>query len=69
VPKGYLAPIVLGDSSASATVTLKSLPEVAAGKKLHCEVIHPGDTEWKDCEYRAKGRTLRSKCRFAAAAR
>ena len=61
VPKGYLFPVVLGGSAASATVTLRDLPEFAGGKPLRCEVIHPEETEWKECASTLNGSALRVK--------
>ncbi len=52
VPEGYVAPVVLAGSAAGATVTIRSIPEIAAGKKLRCEVLHPGESEWKPCALR-----------------
>jgi hypothetical protein len=55
VPGGYVVPVTFGGSAASATLTLQGIPEVAAGKKFRCEVIHPGETEWRGCASRRKG--------------
>jgi len=54
VAGGYVIPVTLGGSAASSSLTLRGLPEIAAGKKLKCEVIHPGDTEWTECAFRQK---------------
>ena len=61
VPKGYIVPVVFGGSASSATATLRNLPEVVARKRLRCEVIHPGETEWKECACRPKGSVLNVK--------
>ena len=61
VPRGYLVPVVLGGPAASATVTLRDLPEVVVGKPVRCEVIHPEETEWKECACKLNGATLRVK--------
>jgi hypothetical protein len=42
-------------------VTLRDLPEVVVGKPLRCEVIHPEETEWKECACRLNGSILRVK--------
>jgi len=51
VPGGYSFPVVLGGSATSAMVTIRGLPEILAGKSIHCELIHPGDSQWKACEF------------------
>jgi hypothetical protein len=51
VPGGYTFPVVLGGSAPSATVTLRGIPEILAGKKIRCELIHPGETQWQNCEF------------------
>ncbi len=48
VPAGYLMPVMLGGSAASADITLRGLPELMAGKKIKCEVIHPGNEAWNE---------------------
>jgi hypothetical protein len=55
VPGGYLIPITFGGSASSSTLTLRSIPEILAGRKFRCEVIHPGETDWKECAFRRKG--------------
>ncbi len=55
VPGGYLVPVMLGGSISSSTVTVRGLPEVSAGKQILCELIHPGETDWKAGEF-SKGR-------------
>jgi hypothetical protein len=54
VPGGYVIPVTLGGSAANSSLTLRGLPEIVAGNKLKCEVIHPGDTEWTKCAFRQK---------------
>jgi len=54
VPNGYVAPITFGGADTSANVTLRGLPELTEGKKLHCEVIHPGEQDWQECAFREK---------------
>jgi hypothetical protein len=58
VAGGYVIPITLGGSAANSSLTLRDLPEIVAGKKLKCEVIHPGETEWKECTVRQKESAL-----------
>jgi hypothetical protein len=50
VPGGYLIPVMLGGSSVNSTVTVRGLSEFS-GKQIHCEVIHPGETDWKAGEF------------------
>ncbi len=54
VADGYVIPVTLGGSAASSNLTLRSIPEIDAGKKVKCEIIHPGDTEWTECAFRQK---------------
>jgi hypothetical protein len=54
VPNGYVIPVTFGGSAASSSLTLRGLPEIVAGKKLKCEVIHPGENDWKECAFRQK---------------
>ncbi len=49
-PKGYLAPVMLAGSATEVTLTIQGIPEILSGKKMRCELIHPGETEWKACE-------------------
>jgi hypothetical protein len=58
VPKGYVVAVTLGGAATSSSLTLRDLPEVVAGNKLKCSVIHPGETEWKDCTLRQRGSTV-----------
>jgi hypothetical protein len=51
VPDGYIVPVVMGGSAPTAKVTVGSIPEIQAGKAIQCELIYPGDTEWKVCEF------------------
>ena len=55
VSGGYVIPVAFGGVEASATLTLRGIPEILAGKKFRCEVIHPGENAWKECATRAKG--------------
>lgn len=57
-PDGYAMPVLFGGSAASAALTVRGIPEVAAGKELRCEVIHPGETAWKPCAFRRKGSAI-----------
>jgi len=52
VPSGYVIAITLTGSASSSAITLRSIPEIAAGKKLKCEVIHPGEEQWTECAMR-----------------
>jgi hypothetical protein len=54
VPGGYVIPVTFGGSAANSNLTLSGIPEIVAGKKLRCEVIHPGEDAWKDCAFRQK---------------
>jgi hypothetical protein len=54
VSDGYIIPVVMGGSTSSASVTIKGIPEIQTGRELHCELLYPGDTDWKACEF-AKG--------------
>jgi hypothetical protein len=54
VPGGYVIPVTFGGSATSSNLTLSGIPEIVAGKKLKCEVIHPGEDAWKDCAFRQK---------------
>ncbi len=65
VADGYLVPVVLAGSAASATVTLRNLPEIVAGRTPRCELMHPGATQWKALAARAKGGTLSFKVPLA----
>lgn len=58
-PQGYLAPVVLGGAAATAAVVLRSLPELAAGRQLRGEVLHPGGTGWKELSLRRQASALR----------
>jgi hypothetical protein len=44
-------PIIFGGSPPTATLTLSGIPELLAGKKIRCELIHPGETQWQNCEF------------------
>src|SRR5208337_3037455 len=50
VPDGYIVPVVMGASATNVTVTISGIPEIQAGKEVHCEILYPGETEWKACE-------------------
>jgi hypothetical protein len=58
VTKGYVVAVTLGGATNSSSLTLRDLPEVVAGNMLKCSVIHPGETEWKDCTLRQRGSAL-----------
>jgi hypothetical protein len=58
VPGGYLFPVTLGGSAPSAMVTIRGIPEILAGKELHGELIHPGDAQWKACEFSRRNSTI-----------
>ncbi|MFN8006953.1 MAG: hypothetical protein U0V70_08025 [Terriglobia bacterium] len=58
VPTGYVVPIAFGGSSSAVTVTLRGIPEILSGEKLHCEWIHPGETQWQNCEFQKKQETM-----------
>jgi len=51
VPSGYLIPVMLGGSISSFTVTVRGIPEISAGKQIHGEFIHPGETDWQAGEF------------------
>ncbi len=55
VSGGYVIPVTFGGSAALAMLTVQGIPEVAAGKELRCEAIHPGEIEWRGCTFRRKG--------------
>ena len=61
VPQGYVVPVTFGGSAASSTITLQGLPEILAGKKLKCEVLHPGKEGWTDCPARQTSTQLSTK--------
>ncbi len=48
VSDGYVIPVVMGGSAPSAKVTISSIAEIHEGKAIHCELLYPGDTEWKE---------------------
>jgi hypothetical protein len=58
IPGGYVIPVTFGGSATNTALTLQGLPEILAGKKAKCEVIHPGDTEWAECAFRQKESTI-----------
>ena len=58
VPGGYLIPVMLGGSTSNSTVTLRGIPETSAGKQIHCELIHPGETEWKARDFSMRGNSI-----------
>ena len=51
VSGGYIVPVVMGGSTPNATVTIGGITELQSGKTIHCELLHPGETEWKACEF------------------
>jgi hypothetical protein len=51
VSDGYIAPVVMGGSSPLAMVTIRGIPELKARKAIHCELLYPGETDWKACEF------------------
>jgi hypothetical protein len=51
VPEGYIIPVVMGGSAPNATVTISGIAEIQAGKAIRCELLYPGNTEWKACEF------------------
>jgi hypothetical protein len=51
VPGGYAIPIVMGGAATNATVTISGIPEIQSGKEIHCEILYPGDTDWKAWEF------------------
>ncbi len=53
VPGGYVAPLTFGTADSDVTVSVRSIPEILSGKKLACEVIHPGDSHWSPCNFTA----------------
>jgi hypothetical protein len=57
VPSGYVIPVTFA-TAAGATLTLRGIPEILAGKKFRCEVIHPEESEWKECPFREKGSAM-----------
>jgi len=50
VQTGYVIPVTFGGSTSNASVTIRGIPEILAGKKMSCELIHPGDKQWQACE-------------------
>jgi hypothetical protein len=58
IPEGYLFPVTFAGSASSALVTIRGIPEILAGKEIHCELIHPGETEWKACEFSMGNNTM-----------
>jgi hypothetical protein len=58
VPEGYIVPITFGGSASSATVTLRGIPEIFVSKKIRCELIRPGETQWQNCEFRRSENTI-----------
>ena len=62
---GYVTVVAFGGADASATLTLRGIPEIPAGKKFQCEVIHPGENEWKECAFRRKGPAVTLKAPLA----
>lgn len=58
VSGGYIIPVTLGGAAATSSLTLRGLPELVDGKKCKCEVIHPGETAWKECAVREKESAL-----------
>ena len=57
-PVGYLIPVTLAGTTSSATVTVRGIPEMTEGRKVHCEIIHPGETEWTSSEVRIQGNAV-----------
>ncbi len=55
VPSGYVIPVAFGGSEAAANLTLRGIPEILSGKRVRCEVIHPGESDWQECALRTKG--------------
>ena len=51
VPGGYVIPVMLGGSATNANVTITGIPPIPAGTNLRCELLYPGDTDWKSCEF------------------
>ncbi len=51
VTNGYVIPVVMGGSAPSTVLTIGGITELQAGKTIHCELLHPGETEWKACEF------------------
>lgn len=58
VPEGYIVPITFGGSAPKVSATLRGIPEILAGKKIHCELIHPGETHWQNCEFKRSESTI-----------
>lgn len=58
VTDGYVIPVVMGGSAPSATVTISGIPELQAGKTVHCEFLYPGETEWKACEFAKESNSI-----------
>jgi hypothetical protein len=61
IPSGYLFPVTFGGSAPNARVTIRGIPEILAGKGVHCELIHPGDMQWTACECNSESRTITTK--------
>jgi hypothetical protein len=58
VPDGYIIPVVMGGLAPNATVTISGIAEIQAGKAIHCELLYPGDAEWKACEFTKDGNSI-----------
>ena len=58
VPEGYVVPITFGASAPMVKVTIRGIPEILAAKKLKCEQIHPGETQWQSCVPRISENTI-----------
>jgi hypothetical protein len=58
VPGGYVVPVTFGGAATSASLILQGIPEILAGNEFRCEVIRPGEREWRDCALRRKGSTV-----------
>jgi hypothetical protein len=58
VPDGYIIPVVMGGLAPNATVTVSGIAEIQAGKAIHCELLYPGDAEWKACEFTKDGNSI-----------
>jgi hypothetical protein len=58
VSDGYIVPVVMGGSAPNATVTISGIAEIQSGRPIHCELLYPGDTEWKACEFAKESNSI-----------
>jgi hypothetical protein len=55
IPDGYLISVTFGGPDSDSVVTVRGVPGIAPGKKLRCQIIHPGESDWTASDVITRG--------------